>query len=65
MKKLMRMFDEDYKFNKYIEEVKKSDELNSKKKIYINRVNELKFRGWTTESLDESKVNININFCAV
>lgn len=65
MKKLMRMFDEDYKFNKYIENVKKNDELNSKKKIYINRVNELKFRGWTTENLDEGKLNININFCAV
>lgn len=65
MKKLMRMFDEDYKFQKYIEQVKKNEEINAKKKIYINRVNELKFRGWSTENLNEDKFKININFCVV
>lgn len=65
MKNLMRMFDEDYKFQAYLEKVKENDELKTKKKIYVNRANELKLRGWSTESLDESKVKISINFCAV
>ncbi|EKE25894.1 MAG: hypothetical protein ACD_5C00008G0005 [uncultured bacterium] len=61
----MRMFDEEYKFHKYIEGVKQDDELKSKKKIHVNRANEMKFRGWSTESLDESKFKISVNFCVV
>lgn len=65
MKRFMKMFDEDYKFQAYIEKVKENDELKTKKKTYINRANELRFRGWSTESLDESKIKVNLNFCAV